>query len=124
MKSNHTNRVTKWMTRTAVLVMALFVVSLASAQTAAPSVVLAPSASADVNETFVPGVAPFVILMKATDSQTTNYRFTVVATMVDGSTKTISGQAVRSDNNAGYTAATVALGGEAVSVSATVIEAN
>jgi hypothetical protein len=87
---------------------------------------MAPTATADINDSasFVPGSAPFFLLIKATGTQTTNYTFTVVATMEDGSTKVVTGQVGRSDDNAGYTAASVNLGCDPVSVSTTVMEAN
>jgi hypothetical protein len=114
----------------------LFIASIASAQTSAtPNIVMAPTGAAQTCETpagaqiaecynFVPGNAPFVLLIKATNNQTTNYSYTVVATMGDGSTKVVTGQVGRSDDNSGYTAASVNLGCDAVSVSTTVNEAN
>ncbi|HYA17264.1 MAG TPA: hypothetical protein VEF06_07350 [Bryobacteraceae bacterium] len=117
MRANH------WIAKAVLLAVALFVVSFASAQTVAtPNLVMAPTPAADLNDPFVPGAAPFVLMIKATNNQTTSYRFTVVATLENGSTKVVTGEAIRSDNNAGYTAAPVTLGVNAVSVSATVNE--
>ena len=61
-------------------------------------------------------------MIKATNNQTTNYSFTVIAVLEDGSTKVVTGQAQRSDDGEGYTIAPVTLGVNAVSVSATVNE--
>jgi hypothetical protein len=119
-------RANNWIARVVLLSFALFIASLASAQTnTTPNLIMAPTATADVSDagTFVPGNAPFFLLIKATNNQTTNYSFTVVATMEDGSTKVVTGQISRSDNNAGYTPAAVDLGCDPVTVSATVNEA-
>jgi hypothetical protein len=127
MKGTYTMRANNWIAKVVLLSIALFIVSFASAQTTAtPTLIMAPTATVDVNEagTFVPGSAPFYLLIKATSNQTTAYNYTVIATLEDGSTKVITGQISRSDNNTGYTAASVSLGCDPVSVSTTVNEAN
>jgi hypothetical protein len=116
-------RANNWIAKAVLFAVALFIVSIASAQTVAtPNLVMAPTATADLNDPFVPGAAPFVLMIKATNNQTTNYSFTVIAVLEDGSTKVVTGQAQRSDDGEGYTIAPVTLGVNAVSVSATVNE--
>src|ERR1700685_2083318 len=56
---------------------------------------------------FTPGSEQFLLLIKASRPETTEYLYTVVATMLDGSTRAISGQLKRADNSAGYTSTTV-----------------
>ena len=115
---------------------ALLIASVASAQTTvAANVMMLPTGTAQTCETpagaqtpgcssFVPGSEPFLLLIKATNNQTTNYTYTVVATLQDGTTRILTGQVGRSDDNAGYTAASVTLGCEPVSVDTTIQEAN
>ena len=105
----------------------LILASVASAQTTQNVVMLpagARTCEATACDTFVPSAEPFVLLMKATNNQTTTYTFTVIATLQDGTTRVITGQASRADDNAGYTATSVTLGCEPVSVDATIQEAN
>ena len=107
---------------------ALILASVASAQTT-QNIVMLPAGAAHPCETtacdtFVPNAEPFVLLMKATNNQTTKYTYTVIATLQDGTTRVITGQANRSDDNAGYTPTSVTLGCDPVSVDATVQEAN
>ena len=112
---------------------ALLLASLASAQTTS-NVMMLPTGTAQTCETaagaqtpdcssFVPGSEPFLLLIKATNNQTTQYKWTVIATLQDGTTRVISGQVGRSDDGAGYTAASVSLGCDPVSVDTTVQEA-
>jgi hypothetical protein len=72
---------------------------------------------------FVPGAEPFLLLIKAGNTHTTNYRYTVIATMEDGSTRVVSGQIQRADDGSGYTSASVNLGCIAVTVDTTIEEA-
>ncbi len=72
---------------------------------------------------FTPGSEQFLLLIKAARPETTKYLYTIVATMLDGSTRAISGQLSRNDNNAGYTSASLYFGGIAVSFNTTVEEA-
>jgi hypothetical protein len=62
-------------------------------------------------------------MLKASRPETTEYLYTIVATMQDGSTRAISGQLKRNDNAAGYTATNLFFGGVAVSFNTTVEEA-
>jgi hypothetical protein len=128
MKGTYTMRTNNWIAKVVLIAVALFIVSLSSISTASaqtvgtPNLVMAPTPTADLNDPYLPSAAPFVLMIKATNNQTTNYSYTVVATLDNGSTVVVTGQAVRSDDNAGYTAAPVTLGVNAVSVSATVNE--
>jgi hypothetical protein len=72
---------------------------------------------------FTPGSEQFLLLIKPSQPQTTEYLYTIVATMLDGSTRAISGQLKRNDNSAGYTSANLYFGGVAVSFNTTVEEA-
>jgi hypothetical protein len=72
---------------------------------------------------FTPGSEQFLLLIKASQPQTTEYLYTIVATMLDGSTRAISGQLKRNDNSAGYTSTNLYFGGVAVSFNTTVEEA-
>jgi hypothetical protein len=72
---------------------------------------------------FTPGSEQFLLLIKASQPQTTAYLYTIVATMLDGSTRAVSGQLKRSDNSAGYTSTNLYFGGIAVSFNTTVEEA-
>jgi hypothetical protein len=72
---------------------------------------------------FTPGSEQFLLLIKASRPQTTEYLYTIVATMPDGSTRAIGGQLKRHDNSAGFTSTNVYFGGIAVSFSTTVEEA-
>ena len=72
---------------------------------------------------FTPGSEQFLLLIKASQPQTTAYLYTIVATMLDGSTRAISGQLKRNDNGAGYTSTNLYFGGVAVSFNTTVEEA-
>ena len=73
---------------------------------------------------FTPGSEQFLFLVKATNSGTTDYLYTIVATLQDGSTRAVSGQLKRSDNNAGFTSTILYFGGVAVSFNTTVEEAS
>jgi len=72
---------------------------------------------------FTPGNEQFLLLIKATRTETTEYLYTIVATMLDGSTRAVSGQLKRNDNNAGYTSTNLYFGGVVVSFNTTVEEA-
>jgi hypothetical protein len=72
---------------------------------------------------FTPGSEQFLLLLKASRPETTEYLYTIVATMLDGSTRAVSGQLKRNDNGAGYTSTSVFFGGVAVSFNTTVQEA-
>lgn len=72
---------------------------------------------------FAPGSEQFLLLLKASKPETTEYLYTIVATMLDGSTRAVSGQLKRNDNGAGYTSTSVFFGGVAVSFNTTVQEA-
>ncbi len=72
---------------------------------------------------FTQGSEQFLLLIKASQPATTEYLYTIVATMLDGSTRAISGQLTRKDNNAGYTSTPVYFGGVAVSFNTTIEEA-
>jgi hypothetical protein len=105
---------------------ALVLSAAASAQTS--NVLMLPNADQTCETTqtcaaYMPGSEPFVLLIKATSSNTTAYSYTLVATLEDGSTRVIAGQVGRSDDGAGYTATPVSLGCDPVSVDTTVIEA-
>lgn len=71
---------------------------------------------------FTPGSEQFLLLIKASQPETTEYLYTIVATMLDGSTRAISGQLKRKDNNAGYSSTSLYFGGVAVSFNTTVEE--
>jgi hypothetical protein len=109
-----------------VISFALILSAAASAQTA--DVLMLPNADQTCETTqacaaYMPGSEPFVLLIKATKSNTTAYSYTVIATLEDGSKRVISGQVRRSDDGAGYTATPVSLGCDPVSVDTTVVEA-
>ena len=72
---------------------------------------------------FTPGSEQFLLLIKASQPQTTEFLYTIVATMLDGSTRAISGQLKRNANGAGYTSTNLYFGGVAVSFNTTVEEA-
>ncbi len=108
--------------------------SMAPAQTASnPNILIMPFGSWQVCESFwgartaacegfVPGSEQFLLLVKASRPETTAYLYTIVATMEDGSTRAISGQLKRHDNNAGYTSTNLYFGGIAVSFNTTIEE--
>jgi hypothetical protein len=108
---------------------------LASGQTASnPNILIVPFGIWQVCESawgaqtpacsgFTPGSEQFLLLIKASRPETTEYLYTVVATMLDGSTRAISGQLKRADNSASYTSTTLYFGGVAVSFNTTVEEA-
>jgi hypothetical protein len=108
---------------------------LASGQTASnPNLLIVPFGIWQVCESswgaqtpacsgFSPGSEQFLLLIKATRPETTEYLYTIVATMLDGSTRAVSGQLKRTDNNAGYTSTALYFGGVAVSFNTTVEEA-
>jgi hypothetical protein len=113
----------------------LFLSAAASAQTTSTSnILMLPNGTSQACESaagaqlpacnsFVPGAEPFLLLIKAGNTHTTNYRYTVIATLEDGSTRIVSGQIQRSDDGAGYTSTSVDLGCIAVTVDATIEEA-
>ena len=72
---------------------------------------------------FTPGSEQFLLLIKASRPDTTEYWYTIVATMRDGSTRAVSGQLKRNDNGAGYSSVTLYFGGVALSFNTTVEEA-
>jgi hypothetical protein len=72
---------------------------------------------------FTPGSEQFLLMIKASQPETTEYLYTIVATMQDGSTRAVSGQLKRKDNSAGYSSTNVFFGGVAVSFNTTVEEA-
>ncbi len=108
---------------------------LASGQTASnPNILIVPFGVWQVCESswgaqnpacngFTPGSEQFLLMLKASRPETTEYLYTIVATMQDGSTRAISGQLKRNDNAAGYTATNLFFGGVAVSFNTTVEEA-
>lgn len=107
---------------------------LASGQTASnPNLLIVPFGIWQVCESswgaqtpscvgFTPGSEQFLLLIKASQPETTEYLYTIVATLPDGSTRAISGQLKRKDNNAGYSSTTLYFGGVAVSFNTTVEE--
>jgi hypothetical protein len=110
------------------------IVSVASAQTSTtPNVLMLPNTNPACESSqgaqlpacaaFLPGAEPFVLLIKATSVNTTAYSYTMIATLPDGSTRVISGQVGRADDGSGYTATSVSLGCDPVSVDTTVVEA-
>jgi len=108
---------------------------LASAQTTSnPNVLIVPFGLWQVCESawgsqsigcdgFTPGSEQFLLLVKAGQPGTTEYLYTIVATMQDGSTRAVSGQLKRHDNNAGFTSTSLYFGGVAVSFNTTIEEA-
>ena len=72
---------------------------------------------------FTAGNEQFLLLVKASEPATTEYLYTIVATMLDGTTRAVSGQFKRKDNSAGYSSTTLYFGGVAVSFNTTVEEA-
>lgn len=113
----------------------LFGQSISSAQTTSnPNILIVPFGIWQICESswgahtamcngFTPGSEQFMLLIKPTRTETTTYLYTIVATMPDGSTRAVSGQLSRQDNNAGYTTTSVFFGGIAISFSTTVQEA-
>jgi hypothetical protein len=107
---------------------------LASGQTASnPNILIVPFGIWQVCESswgaqtpgcvgFTPGSEQFLLLIKASQLETTEYLYTIVATLPDGSTRAISGQLKRKDNNAGYSSTSLYFGGVAVSFNTTVEE--
>lgn len=73
---------------------------------------------------FAPGSEQFLLLIKASQPQATEYLYTIVATMQDGSTRAVSGQLKRKDNNAGFTSTILYFGGVAISFNSTIEEAS
>ena len=112
---------------------ALILTASASAQTSTPNVLMLPNSNPACEGTqgaelpacaaFLPGAEPFVLLIKATSANTVAYKYTLIATLPDGTTRVIQGQVGRADDGSGYTSTSVALGFEAVSVDTTVVEA-
>jgi hypothetical protein len=113
---------------------ALFLCTLASAQTASnPNILILPYGNWQVCESswggqlpicngFTPGSEQFLLMIKANNAQTTKYLFTVVATMQDGSTRVVNGQVTRADNGAGYTSNSLFFGGIPLSFNTTIEE--
>ena len=63
MKGTYTMRVNNWIAKVVLIAVALFIVSIASAQTVGtPNLVMAPTPTADLNDAFVPSAAPFVLI--------------------------------------------------------------
>ena len=125
----------QWRRAIVVGVCALVQCVLATAQTTSnPNILIMPFGIWQVCESswgaqnpgcngFTPGSEQFLLLVKASRPDTTEYLYTVVATMLDGSTRAVSGQLKRKDNGAGYTSSTLYFGGVAVSFNTTVEEA-
>ena len=122
-------------TRIAFLSLALLMTAgMAAAQTASlPNILMLPSGSAPVCETaqgaqlpacngFLPANGPFNLLIKPTNSSTTAYRYTILATMPDGSTRVFTGNIARADDPAGYTSTSMTLDCDPVSVDVNVAE--
>jgi len=107
----------------------------ASAQTTSnPNILIVPygiwqvcesswGAQSPVCSGFTPGSEQFLLLIKANQPETTEYLYTIVATMQDGSTRAVSGQLKRHDNNAGFTSTNLFFGGVAISFNTTIEEA-
>ena len=124
-----------WKSRISVTVCIVVACALASGQTVSnPNILIAPFGIWQVCESswgagtpgcegFTPGSEQFLLLIKASRPETTEYLYTVVATMLDGSTRAVSGRLKRKDNNAGYTSTNLYFGGIAVSFNSTVEEA-
>lgn len=72
---------------------------------------------------FTPGSEQFLLMIKASRPETTTYLYTIIATMSDGSTRAVSGQLKRQDNNAGYSTTSLFFGGVAISFNTTIEEA-
>jgi len=72
---------------------------------------------------FKPGSEQFLLLIKASRPETMEYLYTIVATMLDGSKRAVSGQLKRKANSAGYSSTNLYFGGVAVSFETTVEEA-
>ena len=125
----------RWRRAIIVAVCILLQCILASGQTASnPNILIVPfgiwqlcegsrSAQAPVCDGFTPGTEQFLLLVRASQPATTDYLYTIVATMLDGSTRAVSGQLKRKDNGAGYTSTSVYFGGVAVSFNTTIEEA-
>jgi hypothetical protein len=109
---------------------------MAAAQTASlPNILMLPSGSEQVCETaqgaqlpacngFLPASGPFNLLIKPTNSSTTAYRYTILATMPDGSTRVFTGNIARADDEAGYTSTSMTLDCDPVSVDVNVAESS
>ncbi len=108
---------------------------LASAQTASnPNILIVPFGVWQMCESswgaqslsckdFTPGSEQFLLLVKATKPETTDFLYSIVATMPDGTTRAISGRLKRHDNNAGFTSTSIFFGGVAISFNSTIEEA-
>ncbi|HEX4426123.1 MAG TPA: hypothetical protein VH079_12050 [Terriglobales bacterium] len=72
---------------------------------------------------FVAGSEQFLLLVKASRPETTDFLYQIVATMPDGSTRAVSGQLKRNDSHAGYSSTTLFFGGVALSFNTTIEEA-
>jgi hypothetical protein len=135
MKGTPSMPINKLVTKIVLIFCALLIASAAFADTTSvPDVLMLANGSAQTCETvsgaqlpacnsFLPGNEPFLLLIKATKTQTTKYIFTIMATMQDGTTRIVTGQVGRSDDEAGYTATSIDLGCEPVSVHTTIEEA-
>ncbi len=125
----------KWKRAIVVTICLLLLSALTPGQTASnPNILIVPYGIWQVCESawgaqtplcsgFASGNEQFLLLIKATRPETTEYLYTIVATMQDGSTRAVSGQLKRTDNNAGYSSTSVYLGGVAISFNTTVEEA-
>ncbi|HEY4054130.1 MAG TPA: hypothetical protein VGL74_10315 [Terriglobales bacterium] len=126
----------RWISWIGVTLCIILECAVASGQTASnPNILIAPfgiwqicesswGAGTPACQGFTPGSEQFLLLIKASRPETTEYLYTVVATMLDGSMRAVSGQLKRKDNNAGYTSTTLYFGGIAVSFNTTVEEAS
>jgi hypothetical protein len=121
--------------RTLIACSFLFVLSsLMSAQVASnPNLIILPYGSWQLCESasgsqlpicngFTAGNEQFVLLIRASNAQTTKYLITVVATMQDGSSRVFSCKAPREENGYGYTPVTLYFGGVGVAFATTVEE--
>ena len=110
-------RQSKWAITLAFCILSQCVV--ATAQTASnPNILIVPygiwqvcesawGAQSPLCSDFTPGSEQFLLLVKASRPDTTEYLYTIVATMQDGSTRAVSGQLKRNDNGAGYSQLTL-----------------
>jgi len=131
---SHTGR-RQWTRGIIVIFCLLLHCALASGQTTSnPNILIVPFGIWQICESgwgantpacggFTPGSEQFLLLIKASRPETTEYLYTIVVTMPDGSTRALSGQLKRNDNSAGYTSTGLYFGGVAVSFNTTVEEA-
>lgn len=73
--------------------------------------------------TFTPGNEAYMLLIRASNTQTVAYRYTVTGTLPDGTPKTLTGTVARTDQPDTYaTVSILSFGGVASNIQATVEE--